>query len=170
MRVLRIVLCCAVCVCVLSTPASAQKDKLTVGIHYWTEVYDGMAQSYNVRLVGNEHGAYIVLSLHPDTDVLNVNHTDGLECTSFPGDGTTVMCYADHLQGAEVVGVHGSIRGPGDNGIYGILRVGTLEEGSPGRGWILNADYGPHGGTIPSAIAPRPEPKRLTIYVPEVRK
>lgn len=152
--------------CLLSLPASADQTPLTVGIHYWPKVYDGMAQSYNVKVSGNVHGAYIVLSLHPDNSILNVNHTDGLECTQFPGDGLTVMCYAERIQGDEVLGVHGTILGPGDNGMYGILRVGTMEEGSPGRGWILNADYGPRGGTIPSALAPRDEPERSTLFLP----
>ena len=148
---------------ILSWPAQA-KDALQVAIHHWPTVYDGMGQSYNVQLSGNAYGTYIILSLHPDTAVFGVNHSAGIECHEYAGTGTTVMCYAEQITSTITVGVHGTIKGPGDKGTYGVLRVGTLDEGSPGRGWLLAADY--VNGTIPSAIGPTPEQVRSTQYLP----
>ncbi|MCB0108507.1 MAG: hypothetical protein KDE53_21450 [Caldilineaceae bacterium] len=157
----------AVAILMSAIPVAA-KDGLVVGIHYWTKVHQGMGQSYNVKIVGNVHGVYIVLSLHPDNDIFAVNHSEGIQCAEMPGDGLTVMCYLDHLNGEESLGVHGTVRGPGNDGFYGILRVGTLEEGSPGRGWMLNANYEESMGTIPSVITPDLEPIRSRIYIPGV--
>lgn len=151
----------------LALPAAAAEPQLTVGIHYWTDVTPGQAQSYNIRIAGAAHGVYIILALHPDTEIYAVNSAGGLQCAEIAGEGLTVFCYMDHLAGAAIVGAHGSIRGPGDNGVYGILRVGTLKEGSPGRGWLLSANYR-EGGTIPAALTPESEPGRH-VYLPIVR-
>jgi len=172
MRTLRAVVMAVIfCLWVAFLPASAATDNISVAIHYWGDVHTGMGQSYNVRVTGDS-AVYIILSLHPDNEIHAVNHTDGVECSEFDGDGTTIMCYADDATDAITVSAHGTVVGPGGDefgrsGIYGVLRVGTLADGSAGRGWILDAKYH-NGGTIPSALAPGPT--NYQLFIPGVNR
>ena len=76
------------------------------------------------------------------------------------------------LENAQSVGIHGAIRGPGDNERYAIFRVGTMNNGSPGRGWVLESDYVPIGGTIPpqdmqpTGIDSGVEPTNNVMFLP----
>lgn len=139
---------------------------LTIGIHYWLKVWPGMGQTYSVKLIPPKGGlanVYIVLIIHPDTDVYAVSATDGLLCSEHRQYTTTVICSIDNLASEQIVGVTGTIRGPGDQGVYAILRVGTARDGSPGQGWALDADFHESEpaptpqGTIPQ-VAPTATP------------
>lgn len=156
-------------------PAMADTNgNVIIGIHYWTEVYDGMGQSYNISIepgYGPVANAYIILIIHPDTDIFAVNHSDGLICSEHQQYALTVFCSIDNLEERQTLGAHGTIIGPGDDGAYAILRVGTAANGSAGQGWLLDADYYP-GGSIPapSNIGATHEPSKETIYLPVIRR
>jgi len=172
MKVFRIALLAVFYLCITFLPASAAIDNISVSIHYWPQVHTGMGQSYNIRVTGDDHGVYVVLSLHPDTDIYAINHTEGVQCAEFQDDGTILMCYASDVTESVTVSAHGTVIGPGGtmygrDGVYGIVRVGTLEDGSPGRGWILDAKFY-DGGTIPSALAPEPEPTSYQLFIPRI--
>lgn len=159
-----------------ATPARAEEyavNDLIVGLHLNDVVKLGDGQSYNFLLAPHrveqvEH-VYLIVALNEHTNIFAVNHTGNIDCSRHDGTGTIVFCSTETLTTTALIGIHGTVKGPGEDGVYGAFRVGTIANGSPGSGWLLEATYLEPGETIPTNLQPTDEPGRNTIYIPEVR-
>jgi hypothetical protein len=159
---------------------AAPVGDLIVGISLAPEVFAGASQSYNILLrPANDpiSNVYAIVYLHPDSQVttvddqmIGINHTEGIQCAVIQDYTLAIFCTTDLLATDQKIGIHTTIVGPADDGRYAVLRVGTATDGSPNRGWVLEADY-VMGGTIPgpTSLEPASEPTKYTIYLDSVR-